>query len=60
MVEREGIVDMMDLVAVGSPDDVRAELSRYAAAGADEIAVDILGTPEEREQGWTMVEEGLE
>lgn len=50
---------MMDLVAVGNPDVVRAELSRYAAAGGDEIAIDILGTPEEREQGWRMVEEGL-
>ena len=60
MVEREGIADMMDLVAVGHPDDVRAELARYAAAGADEIGIEVLGTPEETEQAWRMIEEGLD
>ena len=60
MVEREGVADMMDLVAVGDPDVVRAELARYAAAGADEIGIDVLGNPEEREQGWRMIEEGLD
>lgn len=60
MVEREGIADMMDLVAVGRPDEVRAELARYAAAGADEIGIEILGTPEETEQAWRMIEEGLD
>ncbi len=60
MVEREGIADMMDLVAVGRPDEVRAELARYATAGADEIGIEILGTPEETEQAWKMIEEGLD
>ncbi len=60
MVEREGTTHMMDLVAVGDPDQVRAELARYAAAGADEVAIDVQGTPEERERAWQMIEEGLE
>ena len=60
MVEREGVADMMDLVAVGDPDVVRAELARYAAAGADEIGIEILGNPEERERAWRMIEKGLE
>lgn len=35
-------------------------LARYVAAGADEVVVEILGTPDEAEQAWSMIEEGLE
>ena len=51
---------MMDLLAVGSADEVRAELGRYAAASADEVAIILKGTPREREAGWAMIEEGLD
>ena len=59
MAERERVADMMDLLAVGNPDQVRAELARYAEASADEIAVILQGTPAEREAGWALLEEGL-
>ena len=59
MAERERVADMMDLLAVGNPDEVRAELARYAEASADEIAVILQGTPAEREAGWALLEEGL-
>ena len=59
MSERERVADMMDLLVVGSPDEVRAELARYAEASADEIAVILQGTAAEREAGWAMLEEGL-
>lgn len=59
MCERERVADMMDLLVVGSADEVRAELARYAAASADEIAVILQGTIAEREAGWAMIEEGL-
>ena len=60
MAEREGVADMMDLLAIGTADEVRAELARYAAASADEVAIILQGTPAEREAGWTMIEEGLD
>ena len=60
MAEREGVADMMDLLAVGSADEVRAELARYAAASADEVAIILKGTPGEREAGWALIEEGLD
>ena len=59
MAERERVADMMDLLAIGNPDEVRAELARYAEASADEIAVILQGTPAEREAGWALIEEGL-
>ncbi len=60
MSERERVADMMDLLVIGSADEVRAELARYAEASADEIAVILQGTPAEREAGWAMIEQGLE
>ena len=59
MAERERVADMMDLLVIGSPDEVRAELARYEAASADEVAVILQGNPAEREAGWAMIEEGL-
>ena len=59
MAERERVADMMDLLAVGTADDVRAELARYSAASADEVAIILQGTPAEKEAGWAMIEEGL-
>ncbi len=59
MAQRERVADMMDLLVVGSPDQVRADLARYAAASADEIAIMPHGTPAEREAAWAMIEEGL-
>ena len=60
MSERERVADMMDLLVIGSADEVRAELARYAEASADEIAVILQGTPAERAAGWAMIEEGLD
>ena len=60
MSERERVADMMDLLVIGSADQVRAELARYAEASADEIAVILQGTPAERAAGWAMIEEGLD
>ena len=59
MVEREGVDELMDLVAIGSPDEVRAELDRYRSASADELAVPSFGNGVEAEAGWAMVEDGL-
>ena len=58
--ERENVTDMMDLLAIGSAVEVRAELARYAAASADEVAIILQGTSAEREAGWAMIEEGLD
>lgn len=60
MATRERVADMMDLLVIGNPDQVRAELARYAAASADEIAIILQGTRAERGAGWTMIEEGLD
>ena len=60
MAEREGVADMMNLLLIGSADEVRAELARYATASADQVAIILQGTPAEREAGWTMIEEGLD
>ena len=60
MSERERVADMMDLLVIGSADEVRDELARYAEASADEIAVILQGTPAERAAGWAMIEEGLD
>ena len=60
MSERERVADMMDLLVIGNADGVRAELARYGAASADEIAIILQGTRAERELGWTMIEEGLD
>jgi len=60
MSERERVADMMDLLVIGSADEVRAELARYAEASADEIAVILQGTPAERAAGWAMIEDGLD
>lgn len=59
MVRREGLTDMMDLLVVGSPDEVRGELARYHAAGADEVALMLEGTEDEVAAAWTMIEEGI-
>ena len=59
MAQRERVADMMDLLAVGGPDQVRAELARYGEASADEVAIILQGTPAERDAGWAMIEEGL-
>ena len=59
MASRERVADMMDLLVIGNPDEVRAELARYAAASADEIAIILQGNRTEREAGWAMIEEGL-
>ena len=59
MVERERVADMMDLLVIGNPDEVRAELARYAEASADEVAVILQGTAAEREAGWARIGEGL-
>ena len=60
MAERERVADMMDLLAVGNADEVRAELARYASASADEVAIILQGTPAEKEATWAMIEEGLD
>ena len=60
MSERERVADMMDLLVIGNADEVRAELARYAAASADEIAMIPQGTPAERELAWSMIEEGFD
>ena len=60
MSEREQVADMMDLLAIGRPDEVRAELARYAAASADEVAIILQGAPAEKEAAWAMIEEGLD
>lgn len=59
MAQREAVADMMDLLVIGTADEVRAELGRYAEASADEVAVILQGTPAEREAGWAMIEAGL-
>ncbi len=60
MATREQVADMMDLLVIGNPDQVRAELARYATASADEVAIILQGTPAEREAGWAMIEQGLD
>ena len=46
MLDREGVAGPEDMLLAGDPDTVRAGLEEYAAAGADEIAMNVLGPKE--------------
>jgi 5,10-methylenetetrahydromethanopterin reductase len=46
VMDQEGATDAADLVLIGSKEEVQAGIDAYAAAGADEVAINMLGTPE--------------
>ena len=46
MLDREGVAGPEDMLLAGDPDTVRAGLEEYAAAGVDEIAMNVLGPKE--------------
>ncbi|MFV2010841.1 MULTISPECIES: TIGR03564 family F420-dependent LLM class oxidoreductase [unclassified Micromonospora] len=48
MLDREGLQRANQMAIVGDADEVRAEIDRYARAGASTFAAQFYGTPEER------------
>ncbi|MEM9465039.1 MAG: TIGR03564 family F420-dependent LLM class oxidoreductase [Actinomycetota bacterium] len=54
MLDREGMAGPEDMVLAGDPDTVRAGIEAYAAAGADEIAMNVLGTGESMDAAFEL------
>lgn len=54
VMDREGATEASDLVLIGSKEEVQAGIDAYAAAGTDEVAINMIGTPEQNEQAWEM------
>ncbi len=56
VMDREGATEAADLVLIGSADDVRAGIDAYRTAGVDEIALNLIGSPEQNDQSWGLIE----
>ena len=52
---REGATDAADLVLIGDADTVRAGIERYREAGTDEVALSLMGSPEQNELSWGVI-----
>lgn len=55
VMDREGATEAADLVLIGSADEVSAGLDRYAEAGTHEVAVNLIGTPEQNDAAWELL-----
>ena len=55
VMDREGASEAADLVLIGSADDVRAGIEQYRDAGTDEVALNLMGSPEQNERSWELV-----
>jgi len=56
VMDREGAKEAADLVLIGDIDTVRAGIQRYADAGTDEVAMNLIGNPEQNDQCWQLME----
>lgn len=56
VMDREGAVEAADLVLIGSAEEVRAGIDSYRKAGADEVALNLIGSPEQNDQSWGLIE----
>ena len=54
MLDREGMAGPEDMLVAGDPDTVRAGLEAYGAAGATEIAMNVLGTGESMDAAFEL------
>jgi len=55
VMDREGAAEAADLVLIGDADTVRAGIERYADAGTTEVAMNLIGTPEQNNQCWDLL-----
>lgn len=56
VMDREGATEAADLVLIGDTDAVRAGIERYRDAGATEVAMNLIGSPEQNDQCWDLIE----
>lgn len=54
-MDREGATEAADLVLIGSADEVQAGIERYRDAGTDEVALNLMGAPEQNERSWELI-----
>ncbi len=55
VMDREGATEAADLVLIGSADEVQAGIERYRDAGTDEVALNLMGAPEQNERSWELI-----
>lgn len=55
VMDREGATEAADLVLIGSADEVLAGVEQYRSAGTDEVALNLIGSPEQNERSWDAV-----
>ena len=55
VMDREGATEAADLVLIGDADAVSAGIDRYREAGADEIALNLMGSPEQNDRSWELL-----
>ena len=55
MTTSGGATDAADLVLIGDADTVSAGIDRYREAGADEIALNLMGAPEQNDRTWELL-----
>ena len=55
VMDREGATEAADLVLIGNAESVRTGIQRYEEAGTDEIAINLIGTPEQNDQSWQLI-----
>ena len=56
VMDREGAVEAADLVLIGSADEVRAGIETYRDAGTNEVALNLMGSPEQNDQSWGLIQ----
>ncbi len=54
VMDREGATEASDLVLIGSKAEVQAGIDAYQAAGTDEVAINMIGSPEQNEEAWEL------
>ena len=57
VMDREGVSEVADLVLIGNADTVSAGVKAYADAGTDEIALSMMGAPDQNERAWSLLSE---
>jgi len=55
VMDREGATEAADLVLIGDADEVRAGVESYREAGTNEIALNLMGQPEQNERSWDVL-----
>ncbi len=55
VMDREGAVEAADLVLIGDADTVRSGIEAYRSAGATEVAMNLIGSPEQNDQSWDLI-----